>query len=785
MKIAILAPSPVPFVLGGAENLWSSWLNYLNTQTVHQADLIKLPSPERDFWEIIDSYHAFSRVNLDHFDAVITTKYPAWMIRHPRKILYLQHKLRGLYDTYPTYLSRALPVHPALNDLQKLIAQPHPERKHLSHLWDILTDLRQRQHQLPAETFALPGPLIRAIVHFMDQIALSPTEVTTYATLSHTVAKRPDYFPAGVHVHVLPHPSGLTVHPPQTGRAIFTTSRHDAPKRLDMLIRAYRQTRVSYPLRIGGEGPQTDELKALAQGDSRIEFLGRLTAQQLAQEYAQALFVPFIPDQEDLGLITLEAYNSHKAVLTTDDSGGAAELVQHQKTGLVVPAQQDVLAQAITQLCQTPHNTRQMGAAGAEQAKHISWQTLTRTLLDSLSPRALLVLNTYSIYPPMGGGQQRIYQLYKALGHEWSVTHLALVPALGDVGELSLASGFQEHRIPRSLYHHTMERMLSDQLKASVGDLSAILYAHANPHYVQAISHHIAHAQPLVVLSHPYLYPMLRRAYQGPYIYEAHNVEADLKQDILGHSPQHLQQIIDTERDCARHAAHVIACSHTDAQRLIERYQLDPQRVSVIPNGADTQHSQPATHLQKQAARDRLNLAPDTLVALYMASYHGPNNQGLDHLLAIAPHCPHIQFVVLGSVAQHVRLIGAAIPDNLRLTGPVADTVKQDYLAASDIALNPMTSGSGTNLKMLDYAAAGLLILSTPFGGRGGLLQPNQHFIAADIQDFAHQLNRLQHQGLETCQTMIRQARTQVEQHADWQVLARQYKRLLCDLYHA
>jgi hypothetical protein len=49
MQIAIIAPSPVPFCVGGAENLWWGLLQYINQHTHHQADLIKLPSPERNF----------------------------------------------------------------------------------------------------------------------------------------------------------------------------------------------------------------------------------------------------------------------------------------------------------------------------------------------------------------------------------------------------------------------------------------------------------------------------------------------------------------------------------------------------------------------------------------------------------------------------------------------------------------------------------------------------------------------------------------------------------------
>ncbi len=59
MQIAIIAPSHVPFIVGGAEKLWWGMLEYLNKHTRHQCDLIRLPSKESGFWNLVDTYHTF------------------------------------------------------------------------------------------------------------------------------------------------------------------------------------------------------------------------------------------------------------------------------------------------------------------------------------------------------------------------------------------------------------------------------------------------------------------------------------------------------------------------------------------------------------------------------------------------------------------------------------------------------------------------------------------------------------------------------------------------------
>ncbi len=72
MRIALVAPSPVPFVIGGAEKLWWGLQNAIHRLTPHLCELIKLPSPERNFWEILASYRRFAELDLSHFDRVIT-----------------------------------------------------------------------------------------------------------------------------------------------------------------------------------------------------------------------------------------------------------------------------------------------------------------------------------------------------------------------------------------------------------------------------------------------------------------------------------------------------------------------------------------------------------------------------------------------------------------------------------------------------------------------------------------------------------------------------------------
>ena len=101
MKVAVIAPSPVPFVLGGAERLVNGLVRAINELTPHDAELLKLPSREHNLPDLMATYRAFRALDVSHFDLVISTKYPSWMIDHPHHVVYMLHPLRGLYETYP------------------------------------------------------------------------------------------------------------------------------------------------------------------------------------------------------------------------------------------------------------------------------------------------------------------------------------------------------------------------------------------------------------------------------------------------------------------------------------------------------------------------------------------------------------------------------------------------------------------------------------------------------------------------------------------------------------
>lgn len=114
------------------------------------------------------------------------------------------------------------------------------------------------------------------------------------------------------------------------GNYFLMAGRLVAYKRFDLGIKAFNK--LGFPLKIVGVGPELKKLRSLASGTSGIEFLGQVSDDRLASLYSKAQALIF-PQEEDFGIVPLEAMASGRPVIALR-SGGALETVVEGKTGL-------------------------------------------------------------------------------------------------------------------------------------------------------------------------------------------------------------------------------------------------------------------------------------------------------------------------------------------------------------------------------------------------------------------------------------------------------------------
>ena len=115
---------------------------------------------------------------------------------------------------------------------------------------------------------------------------------------------------------------------------------------------------------------------------------------------------------------------------------------------------------------------------------------------------------------------------------------------------------------------------------------------------------------------------------------------------------------------------------------------------------------------------------------------------------------------------------------NVVLLGRISDEEKQALYRTADVALNPMTSGSGTNIKMLDYMAAGLPVISTPVGARGLGLKSYENAIICEIPEFPEKIKQI-FSDSELHAKISLNGRRAIEEKFDWRTIASEMVKVL------
>lgn len=781
MKIAIVGPSPVPFGIGGMEYLLWGLQDHINDLTEHKAELIKLPSKENGFWELIDSYKQFYYLDLSHFDKIITTKYPAWMVQHPNQICYMAHRLRGLYDTYHFM---KLPEEPNRNNpwVNKILDYIDSSDATIDGMFSLLEDIALHKDTIPNEHFAFPGPFIRKIIHFLDTQALK--KANKFYAISKTVKSRKEYFPEGAQVEVVYPPSFLPAFKQQGyDNYIFTISRLDGAKRISLIIEAMKHVKSNIHLKIAGTGPDEQKLKEMAKGDPRIEFLGFVNDKDAIEYYSNAKGVIYIPYEEDYGLVTIEAMMSKKPVITCYDSGGTTEFVEQGITGFISHSTAEAIGNSINELAKMqPQELLSMGNRCFDKVKGITWQNVASSLTNENQEQVILnainkpnsrkkitVASTFAIYPPQGGGQSRTYNLFKSLGEYYNIE----IVSFTHYGEQSFSGKIADHlvetRIPKSTKHQEEESKLERQAGVHIADIGMSLFAKYTPEYEKALKKAVD-ASDLVVISHPFLIEEAKKHLGNkPFIYDAQDVEYMIKKELLKGNNTTAKELIDRvyklEKYCCENSQLIMTCSQEDKDNIIKLYQVNEKKIVVVPNGVDITSTGFTDVEQRLINKRKMNLHKQK-IGMFMGSWHPPNLEACEYIFEIAKKCPDVIFLLAGSQCLYFK--DKALPANIGLLGIVSEEEKNRVFETVDFALNPMLSGSGTNLKMFDYMAAGIPIITTEFGTRG--IANKKGFIISDIHKMDGIINAF---DIKTYKKVIKDTRAYVKDEFDWVKICR------------
>ena len=634
----------------------------------------------------------------------------------------------------------------------------------------------EKRESIPAEHTAFPSPFIKEIVQFLDGKALEDTK--KFFAISKTVKARKEYFPPNAEVEVVYPPSALPYFENnQPEDYLFTISRLDGAKRIDMIVEAMKYVKGNVKLKIAGTGPDEAKLKEMAKNDSRIEFLGFVNDEEAIKYYSKAKGVIFIPYEEDYGLVTIEAMMSHRPVVTCYDSGGTTEFVKEGQTGFIAASNPKVLGESIQKLCDLSNDELiEMGNRCYEKVESINWETVAKALTASEivshgvpvrkgNGKKLVLTSTFAIHPAQGGGQVRTYELMKHLANTYDVEIVSLCNHDMAYKHKTIAPNVIETSVPRSAKHYEKDYDLEMQIGVHVADIGAALFVKETPEYEKRLKKALENTE-LAIISHPFLIEAFRRCHKDmPFIYDAQDVEYLIKKELLSKSTHKkadelVQKVYELEKYCCEQSQMIMTCSEEDKQSIIKCYGVSKDKVIVVPNGVDTSATKYTSLIQRQSNKARKGLAKQK-VGMFMGSWHPPNLEACEQIIQIAEECPDTTFLLVGSQCLYFK--DRVLPDNVGLMGLVSEKVKNDIFETVDFALNPMLSGSGTNLKMFDYMAAGIPIITTAFGTRG--IANKECFIVKEIEEMTETIKNF---DLKHCTIPLEEVRQYVEDTFSW-----------------
>jgi len=347
MKTVLICAAQAPFIVGGAEILVSELKTNLERRGF-RADVAAVPFKWYPVSEIVRQALAWRLLDVTEsnglpVDLVIPTKFPSYLVRHPRKVAWLFHQHREAYDLFGTaYCS--------------------------------FTDSPEDRQ-------------VKESIHTMDTAALS--ECRSIFTISRNVADRLSRYNGlpGQALYPPPHHLGR-YRSDGYGDYLFYAGRLDRLKRLDLAVDAMQRVKSGARLKIAGEGPLQGELRKQIEGlgiADRVELLGFVSADALLDLYAGCRAAYYGPLNEDYGYVTVESYLSSKPVVTTTDAGGPLEFVEDGENGLVADPEPQSIADAIDRLWALPEaRLREMGEAGRRRVADISWDHVVDRLTEGL-----------------------------------------------------------------------------------------------------------------------------------------------------------------------------------------------------------------------------------------------------------------------------------------------------------------------------------------------------------------------------------------------------------------
>jgi glycosyltransferase involved in cell wall biosynthesis len=341
----LIVNNMAPFVWGGAEEL-AVHLTRALVEAGHDAEVVRIPFRWDPAAGIPAQMLLVRGLELTNVDRVIALKFPAYLIRHPDKTIWLLHQYRQAYDLIESGHSN-IPEGEDGDEIRRIIKgaddETFRESRRIFANSEVTCDRLARNNGFRAEVLRPP---------------LNDAELFTGG-------------PADGYV--------------------FAGGRVNAMKRQHLLVEALAAAPNAPRLVIGGPPDMRedgDRLRRMVEGlglaDRVVLDLRYMPRGELAAYVNGASAVACLPlDEDSLSYVAMEAAAAGKPVLATTDSGGVLGLARDLETGWVVAPDAASLAGALERIATDAPKAAELGAAARElwTGMALTWpQTVERLL---------------------------------------------------------------------------------------------------------------------------------------------------------------------------------------------------------------------------------------------------------------------------------------------------------------------------------------------------------------------------------------------------------------------
>ncbi|MCQ1535094.1 glycosyltransferase family 4 protein [Methanosarcina sp. KYL-1] len=399
-----------------------------------------------------------------------------------------------------------------------------------------------------------------------------------------------------------------------------------------------------------------------------------------------------------------------------------------------------------------------------------------------MDPQKILDIAPFGVFPPTNGGSIRINSLNMRLSKEYDIflfsqglrSHEFRLSSKSWVTKIN--PNYTEYRfinIPSLFFTHLLSKMTIPPV--FFNDILRFI----NPSSLKDR----LETSDLIQVEHPwqFKYAFSNKNTTTPIIFVEHNVELCLQDQLLRSkfSKNFLQYVEKNEAFALDKSNAIFSVSNEDKDKLIEYYDVDKSKIYVVPNGVDTALFKPSTEKEKELLKQKFNLVGKKIV-LFTGWAYQPNYEAVEEIIRISKELndDNLVFLIVGKVGERFLYDNNNTLNNILFTGRVESV--EPYYKLADIAINPMKSGSGSNLKMLEYLSSGLPIITTDVGARGLTLN-NGDSIICSVEDFGANIEKLLYNE-KLCKSIGSNGRNVVLEKYDWQKIGDEVSRIYKEL---